>query len=251
MDHIEKRLAKMEGGDILDVATGAGEFVFTLSSALKSYHQIIGIDNSNRAISTGKKKFEDNAKVIFQCMDAHQIKFEDAKFDTVAISNSLHHFAGIGSVLAEMQRVLKSGGNFLINEMCCDEDQSEAQKNHILLHHWCAKVDSCFGTYHRSTYTKNEITELINMLHLADLQIYEYSFPVEDARDENLLGRYLKALDAYLDPLRDKPEYRKMKEEAENLKLRLQEYGFAPARSIFCFGRKQSTDEDQIWKIVN
>jgi len=239
MENLKRKLNTIKGGNVLDVATGSGQFINTLNRLLENYDEITGIDTSNRALFAGKNEFKTNNKINFKRMDAHEMKFDDIQFDTVTISNSLHHFNYIDEVLKEMDRVLKSGGYFLINEMCCDEDQNEAQKNHIMLHHWWAKVDSCFGTVHNATFTRKQLEELISNLNLSQLEVFEYSFPVEDPKDKNLTERYINTIDPYIDPLKDKPEYRKLKEEAEILKERILEYGFQPARSVFFIGKKK------------
>ena len=239
MEELRNRLNAIDGGKILDVASGSGEFIHTLNHILHDFENITGIDKSNKAVFEGKNEFKDNEKVAFQRMDAYKMRFEDTTFDTVSISNSLHHFNDIKDVLNEMNRVLKPGGYFLINEMCCDEDQTEAQKNHILLHHWWAKVDSCFGSVHNSTYTKKQMETFIEELELDNLEIFEYAFPVENPKDENLTRKYLASIDPYIDPLKDKPEYKRLKEESEMIKQRIKEYGFAPARSVFFIGKKK------------
>jgi SAM-dependent methyltransferase len=211
-----------------------------LNRVLHGYDEITGIDKSNKALFEGKNEFRSNNKIDFKRMDAYQIKFDESSFDTVTISNSLHHFTDIADVLEEMNRVLKPGGYFLINEMCCDDDQSEAQKNHILLHHWWAKVDSCFGAIHNSTYTKEEMQEMINALEFNKLEVFEYAFPVENPKDADLTGRYIASIDPYIDPLKDMPEYKKLKDESEVIKERIREYGFAPARSVFFIGKKKN-----------
>ena len=239
MESLRNKLNSIDGGQILDVASGPGDFIHTLNHILHGFENITGIDKSNKAIFEGKREFKDNEKISFQRMDAYKMKFEDTTFDTVSISNSLHHFNDVDDILHEMDRVLKPDGHFLINEMCSDENQSEAQKNHVLLHHWWAKVDSCFGSVHNSTYTKHQMENIISGLELRDLEVFEYSFPVADSKDKELTGRYLASIDPYINPLKDMPEYKKLKEEAEMIKERIKEYGFAPARSVFFIGKKK------------
>ena len=83
-------------------------------------------------------------------MDAGYLEFEDDSFDTVCMSFSLHHLYDTGRVLAEMKRVLKPDEYFLVQEEFSDGEQNEAQRTHILEHHWGAEIDSLLGTVHRS-----------------------------------------------------------------------------------------------------
>jgi len=50
-------------------------------------------------------------------MNAERMDFANESFDTVSISASLHHLPNIQQVLAEISRVLKPGGNFILAEM--------------------------------------------------------------------------------------------------------------------------------------
>jgi len=238
MKDLTSKLGTIDGGRILDVATGAGSFVLTLDHLLKSYDEVLGIDSSNRAIHAGQNKFKDNSKVDFKKMDAAKMEFEPNSFDTVTISNSMHHFNNVQEILQNMMRVLKPGGYFLISEMCQDDGQTEAQQNHIKIHHWWAKVDSCFGTVHNPTYTTSQMQNLISNLPFKELNKFSYSYPMENPKDDKMLSHYINTMDPYINPLKDKPEYASLKKESEALKQQIREHGFAPAKTVFFIGRK-------------
>jgi ubiquinone/menaquinone biosynthesis C-methylase UbiE len=85
-----------------------------------------------------RKTFKDRKGIDFVKMDAQEMTFADASFDTVCIANSLHHVAGLRRVLAEMTRVLRPKGRFIVAEMYCD-GQTDPQMTHVLLHHWWAQ----------------------------------------------------------------------------------------------------------------
>jgi len=124
---IRKKLQGISGGKILDVATGCGDFINTLMKMLKSYDYFVGIEISEKDLKSAKKQFE-GQPVEFLEMDAGYMKFEDNSFDTVCISYSLHHLENIDRVLAEMKRVLKPDGYFVVQEEFIDGEQNEAQK---------------------------------------------------------------------------------------------------------------------------
>ena len=92
--------------------------------------------------------FGETPDIRFEQMDARHLAFPDDSFDTACVSNSLHHFANPGPVLAEMLRVVRRGGHLVVNEMYRD-GQSETQATHILLHHWWASVNRIRGEMHR------------------------------------------------------------------------------------------------------
>ena len=133
---VENLLSTISGGNILDVATGSGGFITFLSDNLEDFTEITGIDCNERTIEAARKVHSQH-NIHFLLMDATHLDFPEGHFDTVCIANSLHHMADLPTVLSEMLRVCKPGGNFIISEMYRD-GQSETQLTHVLLHHWWA-----------------------------------------------------------------------------------------------------------------
>ena len=127
-------LGHLSGGRVLDIATGAGGFVQFLLDGLRDHGEIVGIDANAERGEPFAAAFDGRPDVRFEQMDAHRLAFADGSFDTVCVSNSLHHFADPAPVLAEMLRVLRPGGHLVVNEMYRD-GQSETQATHVLLHH--------------------------------------------------------------------------------------------------------------------
>ncbi|MDY0151781.1 MAG: class I SAM-dependent methyltransferase [Candidatus Cloacimonas sp.] len=179
MTEIIKILSQIDGGMVLDAATGRGEFITTLKKYLKSYTQIIGVDASERSVDYAQKLFPENDVEIFR-MNLEDLQFDDNYFDVVCTSNSLHHLEHIEIVFSELQRVLKPGGLLIVTEMYCDGEQTPAQETHIMMHHWLAKVDRMNGIYHQSTFTKVEIEQLVKALPLKKLEIVDFYIPVDN-----------------------------------------------------------------------
>lgn len=186
MENIFKEaLGDIVGGSVLDVATHEGGFVQILLENLKSYTEIIGTDISEHAIEIAQSTFAQK-NIQFMQMDAEQLSFEDERFDTVSISASLHHVANIPQVLAEMKRVLKPGGHFVIAEMNCD-GQTEAQLTTVYLHHWVADVDSALGLLHNHTLHRQEFVDYMEELGLCDVIFYDFSDLESDPRTETTI----------------------------------------------------------------
>ena len=113
--NIRNKLSAISGGKVLDVATGSGEFIDTLIKALKDYDCFTGIDISRKDLESAKKRFRDKPVKLIE-MNAESLEFDDNSFDTVGMAYSLHHLERTDKVLAEMHRVLKPGGNLIIQE---------------------------------------------------------------------------------------------------------------------------------------
>ncbi|MBN1327294.1 MAG: methyltransferase domain-containing protein [Candidatus Cloacimonetes bacterium] len=237
MEKIAVRLGEISGGKILDIATGKGEFVHLLASTLKNFTEIIGIDTSDFMLELAKKNLSDN-RIKFINMDAKNLQFADQNFNIVSISNSLHHFNNLKEIMDEMKRILKPDGFFIVNEMYCDEDQSEAQKNHISLHHWCSEIDTRQGIIHKRTYTRNQIKKILQETDLKDVEIYDYTFPMENSHDPEIITRLWETIDKYIEKISTHPDYLALKQQGELLKENLNLVGFAPASILLIIARK-------------
>jgi len=103
---------------ILDVATGTGDV------AIMTYHQlhpekIIGIDISEGMLEFGNKKLANlqlNKVIELQKGDSETIQFEGNHFDAVTVAFGVRNFQHLEKGLAEMQRVLKTGGKLVVLE---------------------------------------------------------------------------------------------------------------------------------------
>jgi ubiquinone/menaquinone biosynthesis C-methylase UbiE len=111
----EERYKLIDAGTVLDVATGRGEFVVVIKNDFKSYEHIVGIDISAQTIKHTQTLFPENNIEILR-MSADNIEFADEHFDTVCISNSLHHLEHRDQSFKEMMRVLNPAGCSLLQK---------------------------------------------------------------------------------------------------------------------------------------
>jgi len=254
-DKIARKLSSITGGRILDVATGGGHFIDTLMKTLKSYDSFVGIDycpstSSKKEMESAKKRFR--AKPVqFIEMNAENLQFEDESFDSVCISHSLHHLANINRVLNEMKRVLKKGGNFILQEVYCDDDQTDAQKADEWRHEWEARVDSLLGITHNKTLTKQRIVDIANSLKLKEMEIFDSTHPVaclycrskyrcEDPRNQSVFHRSIKHIDSIIKRIENHPDLRtrkRLKDEGERIKEAISKSGSSPASYVFIIGK--------------
>jgi ubiquinone/menaquinone biosynthesis C-methylase UbiE len=248
---IGKRLQGISGGRILDVGTGSGDFIDTLMKTLKSYDFFVGIEISGKELESAKKRFE-GQPVEFLEMDAKCLKFEDDSFDTVCVSYTLHHLQNIDKVLAEMKRVLKPGGYFVVQEEFSDGEQNEAQKTHMLQHHWGSEIDSLLGIIHNKTLTRQGIKDLVRSLRLSELEIFESEYAVRclvcdkkfecQGKREVTIDQFAKEIDDDLRRLNEQVNSQvieRMRKDGEELKERMRKYGIASSPSLFLIGRKR------------
>lgn len=237
MKNLKQKISNIEGGDVLDVATGSGNFVHFIKE-FKSFKSILAIDTSNKSEKALKKQFS-NLNVKFKIMDAYNMNFPDNTFDTVCISNSLHHLAEPKRVLDEMQRVLKKKGLLVINEMYADKElQEETQLSHVIFHHWWGEIDRLFGIIHNPTYKKAELINLTKINTLNNYEIIDYKYPIEDPKDERLIQQQIKVCQMGIKKLKNFSGTEGLINDGEQIISRLKNIGFASASSLFITATK-------------
>jgi len=100
------------GSTLLDVGAGTGEVALQAAAWVGSEGRVIGNDIAAAMMSLAERAAAEQGatNVTFCRMDAEQLGFPDASFDTVTCALSLFQFPDMGRALAEMWRVLKPGG---------------------------------------------------------------------------------------------------------------------------------------------
>jgi SAM-dependent methyltransferase len=226
-------IGHISGGRVLDVATGNGGFIHFLLEGLKDYQEIIGIDTKEGLEDVFSEQFGDKP-VYYQQMDAMQMEFAEETFDTVCISNSLHHMSDLPGALNEMLRVLKPGGHVTLLEMYRD-NQTETQMTHVHLHHWWGAVDRTQGISHNKTFRREEIIELAAGLGLEEMRRVDLSEPGENPHDPEIMKELHPVIDRYIQRAEGHPELQVC---GEVLRQRLASVGFDGAASLLVTGRK-------------
>lgn len=101
---------------LLDVGCGTGELELRLVR-LQPVIKLIGLDNSQEMLAQARRKLAANHQVSFVEGDASlPLPFSDASFDVVVSANALHYIAQPEKLLVEIKRVLKPGGQLVIED---------------------------------------------------------------------------------------------------------------------------------------
>lgn len=231
MNEIYTKLNNVSVGNILDLATGQGNFLNHICSVFKNYTKAVGIDLSDKALSSLSEKEWDD-RISFEKMDCSALQYEDESFDVVTICNSIHHFEQQDKVLAEAIRVLKKGGYLLISEMFHSADERASQKTHSDFHHWWGEIDSALGNYHGRTFTKKELLNIVEDLPLFSMEVQVDLGTDEDIHSVEIKEHLNKAYDMYVqraEGLENKALYVK---KGQALLSKLEKDGFSPASRL-------------------
>ncbi len=114
-----KQLVPFRPQQILDVATGTGDFAILLAKTLKPT-RLIGADFSEGMMEIGRQKVmaeQLSDTISFAKEDCMSLSFADETFDAVTAAFGIRNFQDLDKGLSEMCRVLKTGGHLSILEL--------------------------------------------------------------------------------------------------------------------------------------
>lgn len=103
---------------VLDVATGTADLALETARQLHA-EQIIGVDISTQMLEIGREKVAKKglSKVIqLREGDSENLPFPNNTFDAITVAFGVRNFEDLERGLAEMQRVLKPGGQLVVLE---------------------------------------------------------------------------------------------------------------------------------------
>ncbi|WP_179351521.1 bifunctional demethylmenaquinone methyltransferase/2-methoxy-6-polyprenyl-1,4-benzoquinol methylase UbiE [Winogradskyella vidalii] len=114
---VVKMVAEKQPENILDIATGTGDLAISLAST--NAKEIIGLDISDGMLEVGRKKISSknlNGIISMVIGDSEDLPFEDNTFDAITVAFGVRNFEHLEKGLAEILRVLKPNGIFVILE---------------------------------------------------------------------------------------------------------------------------------------
>jgi ubiquinone/menaquinone biosynthesis C-methylase UbiE len=219
---------------VLDVGTGSGGFISILEKTFP-HARITAIDPHRESLETARSN---HPGLTFLEMEAGQLDFDDNAFDVVSLSKVLHHLPKIKKALKEIRRVVKPGGYIIINEPISD-NLTPAQEVHKMYHHFRSRIDRLLGTYHRKTFSKDAILDLLKTAELPVQFFFEQKKNVNLADiEENIELRTGKMIQM-LEKIRDKDDYHTLKPRIEEFRQKAMKYGFQPATNLLIVIRKK------------
>jgi SAM-dependent methyltransferase len=198
--------------------------------------EIVGSDLSDRGREAFESTFGDRPGVRFEIMDGRSMSYPSASFDTVAISDSLHHFEDPSIVLLDMLRVLRPGGRLIVAEMYRD-GQAPTQLTHVELHHWTAEINRASGAYHRNTYARAELTRMMDALRLDQVRVFDQSDLSDDPQDPATIAAHEPIIARYLGLAAGQPE---LERRGEAIRDRLHAVGIHGATELVYVGAKRT-----------
>lgn len=138
---------------VLDVATGTG---FTALAFAPLAGSVVGLDVSSGMLEEARKRASDRGatNVVFEEGAAEAIPYPDASFDVVTCRIAPHHFVDIHKFAAEVSRVLKPGGRFLLVDTTVPDDDAAVA-------YWQNEIELLRDPSHIQNYTPGKWRELM------------------------------------------------------------------------------------------
>ena len=112
------QVAGVHAGDrVLDVAGGTGDLASAFIKQAGPTGEVWLTDINNAMLSRGRDRLIDEGMLgpVTQC-DAEKLPFPDGYFDVVSVAFGLRNMTHKDVALAEMRRVLRTGGRLLVLE---------------------------------------------------------------------------------------------------------------------------------------
>ncbi len=122
--------------DMLDIATGTGDFAIMAARMLQP-RRLIGADISEKMMDVGRQKVVAaglQQVISFEREDCQALSYPDATFDAVTAAFGIRNFADLDLGLREMCRVLRPGGHLSIAELTTPVGTPMKQLFHVYSH---------------------------------------------------------------------------------------------------------------------
>jgi len=113
LERMAKRLDIKPGSAVLDVGTGTGVFIPFLLSEIGKSGRIVALDCAEKMLRQARAKGF-NGNIDYLHADVTNIPLRNEIFDIVVCFDCFPHFQDKPRALAEMNRIIKSGGKLRI-----------------------------------------------------------------------------------------------------------------------------------------
>jgi ubiquinone/menaquinone biosynthesis C-methylase UbiE len=106
----------MKDVEALEIGSGRGGGASYVARYRKP-RSVVGVDFSGEAVAFCSTRHRNISNLAFQQGDAEKLGFADNSFDVVINVESSHCYGNVAQFLAEVARVLRTGGHFLFADL--------------------------------------------------------------------------------------------------------------------------------------
>jgi ubiquinone/menaquinone biosynthesis C-methylase UbiE len=125
LDWLMRLAGEHPGWEALDIATGGGHTALAIAPHVS---RVVATDITAPMLEAAREFILGGGagNIEFQLADAENLPFPDAGFDLVTCRIAAHHFPDPGRFVAEVVRVLRPGGLFLLQDQVTPEEPQAA-----------------------------------------------------------------------------------------------------------------------------
>lgn len=105
-----RRLLPKRGGLLVELGAGAGRN----TPRYTGFERIVLLDYSRSQLEQAQARLGPSTRYVFVAADAYRLPFVDGLFDAATMIRVLHHMADAPRILAEVHRVLRRDGTFIL-----------------------------------------------------------------------------------------------------------------------------------------
>ena len=228
---LARHIQELKLGDYLEFGCGDGGFLKHVLEQNESFKSVTAVDINLESVKQARTTLE-AFNVHFMVQENLPLGLEANQFDTITLSNTLHHLRDKTAVLSELKRLIKRDGQIIITEMISN-DLTEAEQTYYRFHALRAEVDRLHGVFHETTYTSNEILDMVSK---ADLRIGSNEILLnskEAAPDKIEVAEMEAIIDDLIKAESKRPEFPALKETAVSIKAHLHQHGIKRPRQLY------------------
>lgn len=163
---------------VLDLCCGTGDLAIRIARLAGNGTELTGVDYSQPMLTIAERKAEQLAngkRISFTCGDAAELPFPDGYLDCVGISFAFRNLTYknplAGRHIAEVLRVLRDGGRFVIVETCQPRSRLIRKLFHLYLRWFAFRLGYLLsgnrGAYHYLAesaarfYSSDEVSKML------------------------------------------------------------------------------------------
>jgi len=179
-----------EGSRILDVATGTGDVALEIARSTPASVRITGADFCKEMVDLGELKVAASqyaGRIDLKVAPCEDLPFADNTFDSITIAFGIRNVVDRKLGLAEMWRVLRSGGRMIILEFSTPKSRLFRQLYYFYFRRLLPIVGGLFSRYNAYKYlpdsvlefpTHEEFSNLMSEAGFRNIHIHELTFGI-------------------------------------------------------------------------